>query len=127
MPADTSLEGMGTAVDRLAKEPVPAALRRVLAGDHGDPQTDEGATYAPPFEAGYAELDPSWTRAELERQVRAWATMFRPVVPGPVAAIGPTRLRVLRASLDDPGDPEVPRLDAADGPLWLTSVERLER
>jgi hypothetical protein len=28
------------------------------------------------------------------------------------------------ASLDEP-DEDAPRLDAADGPLWLTSVERL--
>ena len=84
---------------------VPAALRRVLAGDRGEPQSDEGATYAPPFDADYAELDPARRRAELERQVRAWATMFRAPVVGPVATVGGGACRVLAASLDDPADP----------------------
>jgi hypothetical protein len=33
---------------------------------------------------------------------------------------------VLDATLDDPGDRDVERLEAADGPLWLTSVEPLD-
>jgi hypothetical protein len=49
--------------------------------------------------------------------------MFGPSVVGPVATVGGTRLRVLDATLDDPDDTSVPRLDASDGPLWLTSVE----
>ena len=98
----------------------------MLAGDRGEPQTETDATYAPPFGADYAELDPARPRAELERQVRAWATMFRPVVVGPVATVGAVRYRVLAASLEDPADPAVLRLDAADGPLWLTRVERLD-
>jgi hypothetical protein len=52
--------------------------------------------------------------------------MFRPVVVGPVATVGAVRYRVLGASLEDPADPAVLCLDAADGPLWLTRVERLE-
>jgi len=104
---------------------LPVALRRVLEGDRGDPQTDEGMTYAPAFGEDYAELDPGRSRAELERQVRAWALMFDRTVVGPVATVRPDRFRVLAATLDDPGDPETPRLDARDGPLWLTSVERL--
>jgi methionyl-tRNA formyltransferase len=126
MPTDTSLAGLGPVVDELAAELVPAALRRVLAGDRGEPQTGTDATYAPPFDADYAELDPARPRAELERQVRAWATMFRPVVVGPVATVGAVRYRVLGASLEDPADPAVLCLDAADGPLWLTRVERLD-
>jgi methionyl-tRNA formyltransferase len=126
MPADTSLAGLGPVVDELAAELVPAALRRVLAGDRGEPQPEAAATYAPPFDQDYAELDPARPRAELERQVRAWATMFRPVVVGPVATVEGTRVRVLGASLEDPADPSAPRLEAADGPLWLTLVERLD-
>jgi methionyl-tRNA formyltransferase len=126
MPADTSLAGLGPVVDELAAELVPAALRRVLAGDRGEPQTETYATYAPPFDADYAELDRVRPRAELERQVRAWATMFRPVVVGPVATVGAVRYRVLAASLADPADPAALRLEAADGPLWLTRVERLD-
>jgi methionyl-tRNA formyltransferase len=125
MPPDTSQEGLHPTLGAIAAEVIPAGLRRVLAGDRGDPQTDEGATYAGPFGEDYAALDPTWPRAELERQVRAWAWMFGTPVVGPVAEVGGRRLRVRYATLDDPGDPDVPRLDAADGPLWLTSVEPL--
>ena len=45
---------------------------------------------------------------------------------GPVATVGAVRSRVLAASLADPADPAALRLDAADGPLWLTRVERLD-
>ena len=125
MPADTSMDGLGPTLGAIAEEVVPAALRRVLSGDRGDPQTDEGATYAAPFGEDYATLDPARPRAELERQVRAWSWMFASPVVGPVAEFGGRRLRVLAATLDDPGDADAPRLDASDGPLWLTSVEPL--
>ena len=125
MPADTSMAGLHPTLGAIADEVVPAALRRLLSGDRGDAQTDEGATYAEPFGEDYAALDPSRPRAELERQVRAWAWMFASPVVGPVAEIDGRSVRVLAATLDDPGDADVPRLDAADGPLWLTSVEQL--
>ncbi len=125
MPADTSMDGLGPTLGAIAEEVVPAALRRVLSGDRGDPQTDEGATYAGPFGEDYATLDPARPRAELERQVRAWAWMFGGPVVGPVTEVGGRRVRVRAATLDDPGDADVPRLDASDGPLWLTSVEPL--
>ena len=51
--------------------------------------------------------------------------MFDPSVVGPVATIAGRRLHVKDASLDEPGDPGTLRLDAADGPLWLTSVDQL--
>jgi hypothetical protein len=50
--------------------------------------------------------------------------MFDRSVVGPVATVDGRRLHVRGASLDEPGD-EALRLDAADGPLWLTSVEPL--
>ena len=119
------MEGLGPTLGAIAEEVLPAALRRVLAGDRGDPQTDEGATYAAPFGEDYATLDPARPRAELERQVRAWSWMFASPVVGPVAEVGGQRLQVRAVTLDDPGDSDVPRLDASDGPLWLTSVEPL--
>ncbi len=123
MPADTSIEGLVPVLRELAAELVPVGLRRILADDRGDPQADDGATYAGPFGEDYATLDPARTRAELERQVRAWTWMFAAPVPGPIAEVGGRRLRVLAASLEDSGDAGVPRLEAADGPLWLTSTE----
>src|SRR5512132_737631 len=51
---------------------LPRALERVEAGDPGDAQVEEDASYAGFFEPEYAEVD--WTRSaeEVHRQVRAW-------------------------------------------------------
>ena len=125
MPADTTLEGLLPTLRELNGELVPRALRRVLGGDRGDPQTEDGATYAGPFGEDYAELDFNRTRAELHRQVRAWHLMWDRSIVGPVATVGGRRVRVLEATLEDSGDPDVERLEASDGPLWLTSVEDL--
>ncbi|HKX47861.1 MAG TPA: formyltransferase family protein, partial [Gaiellaceae bacterium] len=123
MPSDTSMEGLGPTLGAISAEILPRALERALSADRGDPQTDEGTSYAGPFEADYATLDPSRARAELHRQVRAWAWMFASPVVGPIAEVDGRPVRVIEATLDDPGDASVPRLDAMDGPLWLTSVE----
>jgi methionyl-tRNA formyltransferase len=123
MPEDVTLEGMIPTVRALSEELIPKALRRVIAGDRGDPQTEEGATYAGPFGEDYVDLDPSKPRGELLRQVRAWQLMFHQPVVGPFATVDGERLRVLEATLDEPADGAV-RLQAADGPLWLTSLER---
>ncbi len=125
MPAEMTLEGMIPTLQELSQELYPKALRRVLAGERGDPQSDDGATYAGPFGEDYAELDPSRPRVELLRQVRAWQLTFRQSVVGPLATVDGARLRVLDATLDDPEAQDALRLDAADGPLWLTSVEEL--
>lgn len=123
MPEDVTLEGLIPTVRALSQELLPQALRRVLDGDRGVPQPEEGATYAGPFGEDYAELDPRRSRGELLRQVRAWQLTFHESRNGPFATLGGTRLHVLDAALDEPGDGETLRFEAADGPLWLTSVE----
>jgi methionyl-tRNA formyltransferase len=125
MPADQTIGGLVTVLRELARELYPDALQRVLAGERGDPQRSEGVTWAGPFGEDYVELDPGKARAELLRQVRAWQVMFDTSVVGPVATIEGRRVHVKDASLDEPDDPETLRLDAADGPLWLTSVDEL--
>jgi len=125
MPADQRIGSLVPVLQELARELYPAALRRVLAGERGDPQRSEGVTWAGPFGDDYVELDGGKTRAELLRQVRAWQVMFDTSVVGPVATVEGRRLHVKDASLDEPDDPGTPRLDAADGPVWLTSVERV--
>jgi methionyl-tRNA formyltransferase len=125
MPSDQTIGSLVPVLQELARELYPDALRRVLAGERGDPQRSEGATWAGPFGKDYAELDPLEDRAALLRQVRAWQVMFDRSVVGPVATIEGRRLRVQDATLDEPDDPGTLRLDATDGPLWLTSVEQL--
>ena len=125
MPADQTIGSLVPVLQDLARELYPDALRRVLSGDRGDPQRSEGTTWAGAFGTDYVDLDPGKARAELLRQVRAWQVMFDRSVVGPVATIDGRRLHVQDASLDEPEDEGTPRLDAADGPLWLTSVEPL--
>jgi methionyl-tRNA formyltransferase len=127
MPPGMTLESMIPTLRELNAELLPKALRRVLDGDRGDPQTEEGATYAGPFGEDYTDLDPERPRDELLRQVRAWQLLPRTPVPGPFVTVGGTRTQVLDAALEDPGDPDAVRLDAADGPLWLTVVEAEKR
>ena len=125
MPAGTSIEAFAPVLQSLGAELLPGALSRVLAGDTGEPQSEVGASYAPPFGEDYAELDPRRSRVELERQVRAWSLMFDRTVRGPIATLGDERVLVREATLEEPGDPTIPRLEAADGPLWLLSVDQL--
>ena len=51
--------------------------------------------------------------------------MFDTPTVGPIATVDGARLRVLDAALEGPDAADAIRLDAADGPLWLTSVERI--
>src|SRR4029078_13619853 len=102
MPADQRIGSLVTVLQELARELYPAALRRVLAGERGDPQRSEGVTWAGPFGADYAELDNGKTRAELLRQVRAWQVMFDTSVVGPVATIEGRRLLGEDAALCEP-------------------------
>jgi methionyl-tRNA formyltransferase len=125
MPADQTLAGMVPVLEELAGELLPGALERVLRGDRGIAQTDDGATRAGPFGDDYAELDPARPRDDVLRQVRAWQLMLDRSVVGPVVTLDGRRLLVHDASLDEPGDVETPCFDAADGPVWLTSVEAL--
>ena len=56
----TEDETMSTLFDRLpalAADLLPKALARVEAGDRGDPQSEEGASYAGLYEDEYAEID----------------------------------------------------------------------
>jgi methionyl-tRNA formyltransferase len=107
----------------LAGTLLPQALARVEAGDPGDPQPAEGASYAGFFEADYAEIDWSHTASEVHRQVLAWGVAAtRPDARGPQALIDGEELRVLRARLDETegGTP----MQCADGPLWIVETER---
>jgi len=97
---------------------LPRALERVEAGEAGDPQSEDGASYAGFFEPEYAEID--WTRSaeEVHRQVRAWwVAATRDGVRGPLATLGGERVFVLRTRLDAAEGGT--RLECGDGPIWV--------
>ncbi len=97
---------------------LPRALKRAEAGDAGDPQDEDGASYAGFFEPEFAELDWSRSAEEVHRQVRAWwVAASRDGVRGPLAEFAGERVYVRRTRLDDTEGGT--RIDCADGAIWV--------
>jgi methionyl-tRNA formyltransferase len=120
---DVSIEQIGPKLGAAAFSLLPRVLERVAAGDPGDPQPEEGATWAGHLGEDYAEIDWSRPARAIHNQVRAWALSFglSPVV-GPIAELDGERVRVLRTSLTDPGG-GARRVEAGDGPIWVVATE----
>jgi methionyl-tRNA formyltransferase len=97
---------------------LPRVLERVAAGDPGDPQSDEGASWAGFLGEDYATVDWSQPRRRIHDQVRAWAFAGRGPVVGPIAELDGRRVRLARTALSDPGGGSI-RVEAGDGPLWI--------
>jgi methionyl-tRNA formyltransferase len=110
---------IGTALGLL-----PRVLERVAAGDPGDPQTDEGATWAGWFGEDYATVDWTMPARKIHDQVRAWAFAGGGGVVGPIAELDGRQVRLARTALSDPGGGAV-RVEAGDGPLWVVQSEPL--
>jgi methionyl-tRNA formyltransferase len=98
------------------------ALSRLANGDRGDPQSEEGASWAGEFEPEYVYVDWSKTRREIQNQVRAWGMAFNRNGPnGALAEVDGEQVRLLRVSLQPvEGATE---LQAADGPVWVVETE----
>jgi methionyl-tRNA formyltransferase len=97
------------------------ALERLAAGDEGTPQPD-GGEYEGFFSDEDAWLDPSRPAVELHRLVWAWRyTIPAGELRGALVELGGETMRVLASSLHEVEG--APRLDCADGPLWLVEVE----
>jgi len=101
-----STDDLPDLVRPLVSQLLPTALARLESGDRGDPQPEEGASYAGAFEDEYAEID--WTRTahEVHNQVRCW---FVPTVSGLMGALTTLdgkRVRVKKTRLVEarPGD-----------------------
>jgi methionyl-tRNA formyltransferase len=104
---------------------LPRVLERVAAGDPGDPQSDEGASWAGYLGEDYATVDWSQPRRRIHDQVRAWAFAGRGPVVGPAAELDGRRVRLARTAMSDPGDGAV-RVEAGDGPIWVVKSEPLD-
>ena len=119
---DVSIEQIGPKLGAAAFGLLPGVLERIAAGDPGDPQSEEGATWAGHFGEDYAELDWGRTARELHNQVRAWALTFGlSPVRGPIGEVDGARVRVLRTSLTE--KPGATRVETGDGPLWVVAHE----
>jgi methionyl-tRNA formyltransferase len=105
---------------------LPRVLERVAAGDPGDPQSDERASWAGWFGEDYAIVDWTQPRRAIHNQVRAWAfAVQRDGIVGPVTELDGHRVRLLRTALSDPGE-GARRIDAGDGPIWIVKSEPLD-
>lgn len=96
---DDSVENMWEKVAPLAADLLSRALGRLEAGDRGDPQATEGATWAPLFEDEYAEIDWTRTAREVHNQVRSWFLPTPSGLKGAHTTLDGTRVRVLRSQL----------------------------
>ena len=98
---DAVVENVFDALPALVDDLLPKALARVEAGDRGDPQSEEGASYAGLYEDEYAEIDWTQPASAVHTQVRCW---FLPTVSGiwgPLTTLDGERVRVLETRLAD--------------------------
>jgi methionyl-tRNA formyltransferase len=75
------------------------SLERLEAGDRGDPQPTEGATWAPVFEDEFAEIDWTRTAREVHNQVRSWSLPTRSGIRGAHTTLDGQRVKVTRSQL----------------------------
>lgn len=118
VPGDEFGPAIWNRVDRAADEALALALDRIHAGDPGEPQRHEEATYAGAFNADEAAVDWSWPARQVHNLVRAWSlgSIGTPGAEGPEAVLDGRPVRVLRTSLTEIDGPSLP---CGDGPIWL--------
>ncbi len=120
---ETTIWEMGPRVLQASIDLLPRVFERLAAGDPGEPQATEGASWAGFFEEDYATIDWSQTAREIHNQVRAWAIAFQTEpVDGPFAELDGKRVKVKRTSLTDPGDGS-PAHETGDGQIWILETE----
>ena len=123
---ETTIEQMGPKMLQAAFNLLPKVFEKLEAGDPGDPQATEGATWAGLFEDDYASVDWSQPAREIHNQVRAWHFQFgMGAVTGPIAELDGERVKLVRTSLTDPGNGARP-VDCGDGPIWIVESETAE-
>jgi methionyl-tRNA formyltransferase len=121
---DVDIYEFGPRLLAAGAETLPRALERIAAGDPGDPQPEEGASWAGHFEDDdYARIDWSHTARQIHNQVRAWHLTFgMSGLRAPVAELDGEEVVLLQTRLTDPGG-EARRVECGDGPIWVTKQE----
>jgi methionyl-tRNA formyltransferase len=120
---DTTIEIMGPKLIQGGLGLLPRVFERLEAGDPGDPQPAEGASWAGLFGEDYAAVDWSQPARAIHDQVRAWHLTFgMGPVEGPIAELDGERVKLLRTSLTDPGD-GARAVECGDGRIWIVESE----
>ena len=98
------------------------ALARVEVGDPGDPQERGAGDYFPFFGDDYVWIDPSSSRAEVYRQVKAWRfASATDGLRGALAELDGETVRVLRTSFDPGGRARDGVRETAHSGSWRAS------
>ena len=123
---DVDIEQFSPKLFRGALELLPRALERVAAGDPGDPQPAEGASWAGHFEDDdYVRVDWSQPARSIHNQVRAWHLEFGfSGIRAPVADIDGEQVVVRQTRLTDPGG-DARAVECGDAPIWVVATEPL--
>ena len=123
---ETTIEQMGPKLIEGSLDLLPRVFERLAAGDPGDAQSTEGASWAGHFEEDYASVDWSQPARKIHDQVRAWHLTFgMGAVVGPIAELDGERVKLLRTSLTYPGD-GARAVECGDGRLWIVESEPVE-
>lgn len=121
--SDTWIEDFGPKVLQNTFSMLPKVFERLEAGDPGDVQGEDGASWAGAFGEDYANVDWSQPARHIHNQVRAWRHMFGAGdVQGAIAELDGVRVKVLRTSLSDPGGDAL-EVQCGDGSIWITESE----
>jgi methionyl-tRNA formyltransferase len=120
---DTWVEDFGPKVLKNTFSMLPQVFERLEAGDPGDVQGEDGASWAGVFEEDSSTVDWSHPARQIHNQVRAWRHMFGAGdVQGPIAELDGARVKVHRTSLVDPGGDAL-EVQCGDGSIWITESE----
>ena len=121
---DVNIDELAPRLLAHALDLLPRVLERVAAGDPGDVQPMDGATWAGHFEDDdYVTIDWSQPARAIHNQVRAWHLTFgMSGLRAPRAELDGEEVVVLQTRLADPGG-GARRVECGDGPLWVVATE----
>lgn len=118
IPDEVTPENLWTGLAPVLRDLLAVALDRAPDPSAGEPQATDGVSYAGLMEPEFSVVDTTKAAREVHNQVRTFRFMGPHL--GPVATVAGRSLKVLGTSLT-PADG--PRLDCADGPVWVTDSE----
>jgi methionyl-tRNA formyltransferase len=123
---DCTIEEIGPKLTKAMLGLLPRVFERLAAGDPGDPQSEEGATWAGHFGENYATVDWTQPARKIHDQVRAWWLTFgMSEAKGPIAELDDQRVKLVRTSLTDPGG-GARAVQCGDGSLWIVESEPVD-